>query len=307
VYSASKLGAAEFPDYDVALRSAVSLGRRLQDPLAELVKIEPKSIGVGQYQHDMNQKRLDETLGGVVESCVNNVGVDVNTASSSLLSYVAGISSAVAKNILSYREENGRFTNRTQLKKVKGLGPKAYEQCAGFLRIADGTQPLDNTGVHPESYEAAEDLLKLLGFTAVDVRNKKVTGIRDKIGKLEELALRLNVGVPTLTDILNDLEKPGRDPREDIAPPILRADVLDVKDLSPGMILKGTVRNVTDFGAFIDIGVHDSGLVHISEIADRYIKHPLEALSIGQVVTVVVLSVDEKRGRIALSIKKAKG
>jgi uncharacterized protein len=274
--------------------------------LAELVKIEPKSIGVGQYQHDMNQKRLDETLGGVVESCVNSVGVDVNTASSSLLSYVAGITTSGARNILVYREENGRFINRTQLKKVKGLGPKAYEQCAGFLRIADGTQPLDNTGVHPESYAAAEDLLKLLGFTANDVRNKKVKGIKEKIGKLDELAARLNIGVPTLTDILNDLEKPGRDPREDIAPPILRADVLDVKDLAPGMILQGTVRNVTDFGAFIDIGVHDSGLVHISEIADRYIKHPLEALSIGQVVTVVVLSVDEKRGRIGLSINKAR-
>jgi uncharacterized protein len=309
VYSASKLGAAEFPDYDVALRSAVSLGRRLQDPLAELVKIEPKSIGVGQYQHDMNQKRLDETLGGVVEDCVNNVGVDVNTASPSLLSYVSGITPSVAKNILSYREENGPFSNRAQLKKVKGLGPKAYEQCAGFLRIAGGTQPLDNTGVHPESYPVAEGLIKLFGYIAGDVRNGRLSDIKKRVETsgcgIAALAKSLNVGVPTLTDIINDLEKPGRDPREDVTPPVLRADVLDVKDLSEGMILRGTVRNVTDFGAFVDIGVHDSGLVHISEIADRYIKHPTEALSIGQVVTVKVISVDAKRGRIALSIKKA--
>jgi uncharacterized protein len=290
----------------VALRSAVSIGRKLQDPLAELVKIDPKSIGVGQYQHDMNQKRLDETLGGVVESCVNNVGVDVNTASPSLLSYVSGISAAVAKNILLYREENGRFTERSQFKKVKGLGPKAYEQCAGFLRIADGTQPLDNTGVHPESYAVTEKLLEQMGYTLQDIKRKSIKGIKNKAGDLETLAGKLRVGVPTLSDILQELEKPGRDPREDMPPPVLRGDVLDMADLTEGMILQGTVRNVIDFGAFVDIGVHQDGLVHISEIADRYVKHPLEAVSIGEIVTVKVLSVDAKRKRIALSIKQAK-
>ena len=304
VYSASKLGAEEFPDYDVALRSAVSIGRRLQDPLAELVKIDPKSIGVGQYQHDMNQKRLGETLGGVVESCVNLVGVDLNTASPSLLSYVSGVSSAVAKNILLHREENGKFTDRSQLKKVKSLGPKAFEQCAGFLRISDGKYVLDNTGVHPESYKVAEALLKILGLSLDDVKGKCIKGIRNKIDDMNELATRLDVGIPTLEDILKELEKPGRDPRDDMPPPILRGDILEMEDLAEGMILQGTVRNVIDFGAFVDIGVHQDGLVHISQISDKYIKHPLEALSIGDVVDVKVLSVDIGRKRISLSMKR---
>jgi uncharacterized protein len=303
VDSASKLGAQEFPDFDVALRSAVSIGRRLQDPLAELVKIDPKSIGVGQYQHDMNQKRLGETLGGVVESCVNNVGVDLNTASPSLLSYVSGISSAVAKNIQLYREEHGKFASRVQLKKVKSLGPKAFEQCAGFLRISDGKHALDNTGVHPESYKAAEALLKLLGHTLDDVKAKNIKSLRNKISNISDLADSLEVGVPTLEDILKELEKPGRDPRDDMPPPILRGDILEMEDLTEGMILQGTVRNVIDFGAFVDIGVHQDGLVHISQIADRYIKHPLEAVSIGDVVNVKVLSVDIARKRISLSMR----
>ena len=306
IYSASKLGALEFPEYDVSLRSAISIGRRLQDPLAELVKIDPKSIGVGQYQHDMNQNRLGETLGGVVESCVNAVGVDVNTASSSLLSYVAGISSVIAKNIQVHREQNGKFIDRSQLKKVKGLGPKTFEQCAGFLRIADGKKPLDNTGVHPESYSAAEKLLSLLGYSPDDVRHRKIKGIKNKIKNQSDLANKLNIGVPTLVDILDELEKPGRDPREDMPPPVLRSDVLDISDLTEGMILKGTVRNVIDFGAFIDIGVGQDGLVHISELADKFIKHPLDAVSIGDIVSVKVLAVDAARKRISLSVSQAK-
>jgi len=289
VYSASKLGAEEFPDFDVALRSAVSIGRRLQDPLAELVKIDPKSIGVGQYQHDMNQKRLGETLSGVVEGSVNAVGVDLNTASPSLLSYVAGISSTVAKHILTYREENGKFTSRKELLKVNKLGPKAYEQCAGFLRIPGGTNPLDNTGVHPESYGVAEKWLTY----------KK----EGQSAPLTAVAEQLAVGLPTLQDIIKELEKPGRDPREDLPPPLLRSDVLSLEDLQEGMILKGTVRNVIDFGAFVDIGVHQDGLVHISQLSDRYIKHPLEAVSVGDVVNVKVLSVDVKRKRISLTMK----
>lgn len=303
VYSASKLGSEEFPDFDVALRSAVSLGRRLQDPLAELVKIEPKSIGVGQYQHDMNQKRLGEALGGVVESCVNNVGVDLNTASPSLLSYVSGISNAIAKNILIYREENGKFKSRKELLKVSKLGPKAFEQCAGFLRINDGTEPLDNTGVHPESYKVAESLIKKCGFSLEQVKSGGIKGISKAVGNIEKTANELNVGVPTLRDIVNELEKPGRDPRDEMPKPILKSDVLTMEDLKEGMILKGTVRNVIDFGVFVDIGVHQDGLVHISEICDRYIKHPLEAVSVGDIVDVKVLGVDVKKHRISLSMK----
>lgn len=303
VYSASKLGSEEFPDFDVALRSAVSLGRRLQDPLAELVKIEPKSIGVGQYQHDMNQKRLGEALGGVVESCVNSVGVDLNTASPSLLSYVSGISKTIAKNILNYREENGKFKSRKELLKVSKLGPKAFEQCAGFLRINDGIEPLDNTGVHPESYKVAESLIEKCGFSLEQVKSSGIKGISNSIGNIEKIANQLNVGVPTLRDIVNELEKPGRDPRDEMPKPILKSDVLSMEDLKEGMVLKGTVRNVIDFGVFVDIGVHQDGLVHISEICDRYIKHPLEAVSVGDVVDVKVLSVDVKKHRISLSMK----
>lgn len=303
VYSASKLGSEEFPDFDVALRSAVSLGRRLQDPLAELVKIEPKSIGVGQYQHDMNQKRLGEALGGVVESCVNSVGVDLNTASPSLLSYVSGISKTIAKNILNYREENGKFKSRKELLKVSKLGPKAFEQCAGFLRINDGIEPLDNTGVHPESYKVAESLIEKCGFSLEQVKSGGIKGISNSIGNIEKIANQLNVGVPTLRDIVNELEKPGRDPRDEMPKPILKSDVLSMEDLKEGMVLKGTVRNIIDFGVFVDIGVHQDGLVHISEICDRYIKHPLEAVSVGDVVDVKVLSVDVKKHRISLSMK----
>lgn len=303
VYSASKLGSEEFPDFDVALRSAVSLGRRLQDPLAELVKIEPKSIGVGQYQHDMNQKRLNEALGGVVESCVNSVGVDLNTASPSLLSYVSGINGTIAKNILAYREEKGKFKNRKELLKVAKLGPKAFEQCAGFLRITDGDNILDNTGVHPESYKVADGLIKKCGFGSDDIKKGGVKGIGKIAGNLESLAKELNVGVPTLQDIIKELEKPGRDPRDEMPKPILKSDVLSMEDLKEGMVLKGTVRNVIDFGVFVDIGVHQDGLVHISEICDRYIKHPLEAVSVGEIVDVRVLSVDVKRHRISLSMK----
>ncbi|MDR3239113.1 MAG: RNA-binding transcriptional accessory protein [Clostridiales bacterium] len=303
VYSASKLGAAEFPQYDVALRSAVSIGRRLQDPLAELVKIDPKSIGVGQYQHDMNQKRLNESLSGVVESCVNSVGVDLNTASPSLLSYVAGISGAVAKNIQDYREEHGKFTNRRELLKVKKLGPKAFEQCAGFLRVPDGDGPLDNTGVHPESYKPAEMFLNRLGYSLEDVRAKKIHNLKEQIPDIRELAENLGIGAPTLQDIIKELEKPGRDPRDELPPPVLRSDVLSMEDLQEGMVLQGTVRNVIDFGAFVDIGVHQDGLVHISQIADRFIKHPLEAVALGDVVKVKVLSVDIPKKRIALSMK----
>lgn len=303
VYSASKLGAEEFPDYDVSLRSAVSIGRRIQDPLAELVKIDPKSIGVGQYQHDMNQKRLGEALGGVVEDCVNSVGVDLNTASPALLSYVAGIHAAVAKNILKYREEHGKFTTRRELLKVAKLGPKAYEQCAGFLRLPDSEMPLDRTGVHPESYAAAEGLLALCGYGLADVAARKVSGLAKKIKSLEKTAAELGIGVPTLEDIMRELEKPGRDPREDAPAPVLRNDVLSMEDLQEGMVLTGTVRNVIDFGVFVDIGVHQDGLVHISQICDRFIKHPLEAVKLGDVVQVKVLSVDLQKKRIALTMK----
>lgn len=303
VYSASKLGAEEFPDYDVSLRSAVSIGRRIQDPLAELVKIDPKSIGVGQYQHDMNQKRLGEALSGVVEDCVNSVGVDLNTASPALLSYVAGIHATVAKNILKYREEHGKFTTRRELLKVAKLGPKAYEQCAGFLRLPDSEMPLDRTGVHPESYAAAEGLLALCGYGLADVAAKRVGGLAKKIKSPEKTAAELGIGVPTLEDIMRELEKPGRDPREDAPAPVLRSDVLSMEDLQEGMVLTGTVRNVIDFGVFVDIGVHQDGLVHISQICDRFIKHPLEAVRLGDVVQVKVLSVDLQKKRIALTMK----
>ena len=303
VYSASKLGAEEFPDYDVSLRSAVSIGRRIQDPLAELVKIDPKSIGVGQYQHDMNQKRLGEALGGVVEDCVNSAGVDLNTASPALLSYVAGIHATVAKNILKYREEHGKFTARRELLKVAKLGPKAYEQCAGFLRLPDSEMPLDRTGVHPESYAAAEGLLALCGYGLADVAARKVSGLAKKIKSPEKTAAELGIGVPTLEDIMRELEKPGRDPREDAPAPVLRSDVLSMEDLQEGMVLTGTVRNVIDFGVFVDIGVHQDGLVHISQICDRFIKHPLEAVRLGDVVQVKVLSVDLQKKRIALTMK----
>ena len=303
VYSASKLGAEEFPDYDVSLRSAVSIGRRIQDPLAELVKIDPKSIGVGQYQHDMNQKRLGEALSGVVEDCVNSVGVDLNTASPALLSYVAGIHATVAKNIFKYREEHGKFTARRELLKVAKLGPKAYEQCAGFLRLPESEMPLDRTGVHPESYAAAEGLLALCGYGLADVAAKRVGGLAKKIKSPEKTAAELGIGVPTLEDIMRELEKPGRDPREDAPAPVLRSDVLSMEDLQEGMVLTGTVRNVIDFGVFVDIGVHQDGLVHISQICDRFIKHPLEAVRLGDVVQVKVLSVDLQKKRIALTMK----
>ena len=303
VYSASKLATEEFPNFDVGQRSATSMARRLQDPLAELVKIDPKSIGVGQYQHDMNQKKLSETLGGVVEDCVNKVGVDLNTASASLLEYISGISKALAKNIVAYREENGQFVSRSQLLKVAKLGPKAYEQCAGFMRINDGKHPLDATGVHPESYDATVKLLEKLGYTLEDVKNRKVEGISKKISNYDKLAEELGIGAITLQDIVKELEKPARDPREDMPKPILRSDVLEMKDLTPGMILKGTVRNVIDFGAFVDIGVHQDGLVHISQICDKYIKHPLEVVSVGDIVEVKVMSVDLKKQRIQLTMK----
>lgn len=303
VYSASKLATEEFPNFDVGQRSATSMARRLQDPLAELVKIDPKSIGVGQYQHDMNQKKLSEALGGVVEDCVNKVGVDLNTASASLLEYISGISKAIAKNIVAYREENGRFVSRTGLLKVAKLGPKAYEQCAGFMRISEGKNPLDATGVHPESYEATEKLLEKLGYTLEDVKNRNVEGISKKISNYDKLAEEIGVGAITLQDIVKELEKPARDPREDMPKPILRSDVLDMKDLTPGMTLKGTVRNVIDFGAFVDIGVHQDGLVHISQMSDKYIKHPLEVVSVGDIVEVKVMSVDLKKQRIQLTMK----
>ena len=306
VYSASKLATEEFPNFDVGQRSAASIARRLQDPLAELVKIDPKSIGVGQYQHDMNQKKLSGALEGVVEDCVNRVGVDLNTASAPLLEYISGISSAVAKNIVAYREENGQFTDRKQLLKVSKLGPKAFEQCAGFLRITGGKNPLDATSVHPESYESAKKLLELLGYSMEDLKEQKLKGISAKVKDKKKLAEQLGIGALTLADILKELEKPARDPREDMPKPILRTDVLEMKDLTPGMILKGTVRNVIDFGAFVDIGVHQDGLVHISQICDRFIKHPLEAVSVGDVVDVQVMSVDLKKKRIALTMKVQK-
>lgn len=305
VYSASKLAAEEFPQFDVSLRSAVSIARRLQDPLAELVKIEPKAIGVGQYQHDMPKKELESALDGVVEDCVNSVGADLNTASPSLLSHIAGINGTIAKNIVVYREENGAFTSRTALKKVPKLGPKAFEQCAGFLRVAESKNILDNTGVHPESYDAAKTLLTLCGYDLKDVKNGTIDELHSRIEKLgySDLAKRLSVGEPTLHDIENELLKPGRDPRDELPLPLLRSDVMEMKDLKPGMELKGTVRNVIDFGAFVDIGVHQDGLVHISQITDKYIKHPSEILSVGDVVTVRVLDVDMNKKRIGLTMK----
>lgn len=300
VYSASKLATEEFPQFDVGQRSAASIARRLQDPLAELVKIEPKAIGVGQYQHDMNQKHLSETLGGVVEDCVNRVGVDLNTASPSLLEYISGINKALAKNIVAYREENGAFTNRKQLLKVAKLGPKAFEQCAGFLRIQNGENPLDYTGVHPESYHAAEKLLEKVGMTAGEILKGPSSFFINDYAKMAE---ELGVGEPTLRDIVKELSSPGRDPRDEMPKPILRTDVMDLKDLKPGMVLKGTVRNVIDFGAFVDIGVHQDGLVHISEMTTRFIKHPLEVVSVGDIVDVRVLSVDVAKERISLSMK----
>ena len=308
VYSAGKLAAEEFPDYDVNLRSAISIARRMQDPLAELVKIDPKSIGVGQYQHDMPQKRLDEALTGVVEDCVNAVGVDVNTASASLLTYVAGLNAATAKNIVAYRESNGVFPDRKKLLKVPKLGPKAFEQCAGFLRVPESKNVLDNTGVHPESYRAAEGLLALCGYTDDDVRRGAVAQLMQKVQAMGEaqVAEKLAVGVPTLRDVVKELVKPGRDLRDDLPAPILRTDVLDMKDLKPGMVLTGTVRNVIDFGVFVDIGVHQDGLVHISQVCNRFIKHPSEVVSVGDIVKVMVLDVDEKKKRISLSMKQAK-
>ena len=302
VYSASKLATEEFPDFDVAQRSAVSIARRVQDPLAELVKIDPKSIGVGQYQHDMNQKHLGEALGNVVEDCVNKVGVDLNTASASLLEYISGVSKTIAKNIVAYREENGAFTNRRQLLKVAKLGPKAFEQCAGFMRIAGGDNPLDGTSVHPESYKAAMELLKRVHVEPEEITKGGAAGISKKIMDYKKLSEELEVGEETLKDIVKELEKPARDPREEMQKPILRTDVLDMKDLKPGMILKGTVRNVIDFGAFVDIGVHQDGLVHISQLSKKYIKHPLEAVSVGDIVEVKVLGVDMAKKRISLSM-----
>ncbi len=305
VYSASKLAAEEFPDFDVTQRSAISIARRVQDPLAELVKIDPKAIGVGQYQHDMNQKRLGEVLGGVVEDCVNSVGVDLNTASAPLLQYVSGISSAIAQNIVKYREEEGSFKSRSQLKKVAKLGPKAYEQCAGFLRIAGGKNVLDNTAVHPESYDAAEKLIAELGYTVEDVKENKLGDIDSRMKNLdlEKFAKSIEVGVPTLRDIAEEIKKPGRDPRDSVAQPLLREDVMSIEDLKPDMIMTGTVRNVIDFGAFVDIGVHQDGLVHISQLSDKYVKHPMDVVSIGDIVKVKVLEVDSNKKRISLTMK----
>ena len=303
VYSASKLATEEFPNFDVGQRSATSIARRVQDPLAELVKIDPKSIGVGQYQHDMNQKKLGEALTGVVEDSVNKVGVDLNTASASLLEYISGVSKAIAKNIVTYREENGRFTSRKELLKVAKLGPKAFEQCAGFMRITGGSNPLDATSVHPESYEAASRLLEKLGYVAEDIAGGKLAGLSRQIKDYKKMAAELEIGEITLRDIVKELEKPARDPRDEMPKPILRTDVLDIKDLKEGMVLKGTVRNVIDFGAFVDIGVHQDGLVHISQMSEKFIKHPLEAVSVGDIVEVRVLGVDEKKNRISLSMK----
>ena len=303
VYSASKLATEEFPNDDVGVRSAVSIARRLQDPLAELVKIDPKAIGVGQYQHDMNQKRLESVLGGVVEGAVNEVGVDINTASASLLQYVAGIKKTVSQNIIMYREENGKFISREHIKKVKGLGPKVYEQCAGFLRVTEGDNFLDATGVHPESYGIAEKLLSEAGYSKEDFTQKSFKDLSKRVNDVESMAKRLETGVPTLLDIIKELEKPGRDPREDMPKPILHSEVLDIKDLKEGMKLKGTVRNIVDFGAFVDIGVHQDGLVHVSQMSNKFIKHPLEVVSVGDIVDVIILSVDTERNKIALSMK----
>lgn len=309
VYSASKLAAEEFPQFDVSIRSAVSIARRLQNPLAELVKIDPKSIGVGQYQHDMKPARLDEALRGVVESCVNQVGVDLNTASISLLCYVSGVNKTIAQNIVKFREDNGAFTDRTQLKKVAKLGPKAFEQCAGFLRIIGGKNPLDSTSVHPESYKSADMLLKQFGYSHNDVVGGRLSGLGDKVGEVgtKTLAMRMEIGLPTLRDMIRELQKPGRDPRDELPKPLLRTDVLELSDLTPGMELSGTVRNVIDFGAFVDIGVHRDGLVHISQISDRRIKHPSEVLHVGDIVTVWVQEVDAKKNRISLTMRKPSG
>ena len=304
VYSASKLATEEFPNFDVGQRSAASIARRLQDPLAELVKIDPKSIGVGQYQHDMNQKKLSEALSGVVEDCVNKVGVDLNTASAPLLSYISGVSGTIAKNIVAYREENGKFESRAELLKVAKLGPKAYEQCAGFMRIADGKNPLDGTSVHPESYEDATKLLEKLGYSVADIRGSKLAGLGSAIQDYKQLAEELGIGAITLQDIVKELEKPARDPRDEMPKPILRTDVLEMKDLTEGMVLKGTVRNVIDFGVFVDIGVHQDGLVHISQLTDKkFVKHPLEVVSVGDIVEVKVMSVDLRKKRIQLTMK----
>ncbi|MCQ2477525.1 MAG: helix-hairpin-helix domain-containing protein, partial [Clostridia bacterium] len=306
VYSASKLAAKEFPDYDVSLRSAVSIARRLQDPLAELVKIDPKAIGVGQYQHDMPPKELDAALDAVIEDAVNSVGVDLNTASAPLLSRVSGINSTIASNIVDFRDENGEFTSRSQLKKVPKLGAKAFEQCAGFLRIPESKNSLDHTGVHPESYDAAKELLKIFSYTPDDIGSEEVAAIKQNVQLLgeEKVAEKLGIGVPTLKDIIKELIAPGRDPRDELPKPMLRTDVMDIKDLKPGMEMTGTVRNVTDFGAFIDIGVHEDGLVHISQITDKYIKHPSEVLKVGMVVTAWVLNVDLVKGRIGLTMRE---
>jgi uncharacterized protein len=306
VYSASELANKEYPDLDVTIRGAISIGRRLQDPLAELVKIDPKSIGVGQYQHDVTPKKLDESLTGVVEDCVNNVGVDLNVATPSLLSYISGINSTIAQNIVAYREENGKFTSRKELLKVKRLGQKAYEQCAGFLRVMESKEPLDNTSVHPESYDAARGLIEELGYKKEDFRNGNLKDIDERVKELgtKQLAEKLGVGEPTLLDIIKEIKKPGRDPREELPKPIFKSGVIDLKDLKPGMMLMGTVRNVSDFGAFVDIGVHQDGLVHKSQMADRFVKHPLDVVSVGDVVEVRILEVDEKRKRISLSMKK---
>ena len=306
IYSASELAASEFPELDLTKRSAISIGRRLQDPLAELVKIDPKAIGVGQYQHDMPKARMDEALSGVVEDCVNSVGVDLNTASHSLLSYISGINASVAKNIVLYREENGQFKDRKALLKVPKLGNKAFEQCAGFLRVQGGKNPLDNTSVHPESYDAAKKLLEKCGFSLSDFSSGKAGELSESAEKIgfNKLSEDVGVGVPTLKDIIKELQKPGRDPRDELPPPLLRSgDIMELKDLKPGMELKGTVRNVVDFGAFVDIGVHQDGLVHISQITDKYIKHPLEAVSVGDIVDVKVMDVDLAKKRISLTMR----
>ncbi|MBQ3112000.1 MAG: helix-hairpin-helix domain-containing protein, partial [Firmicutes bacterium] len=308
VYSASALGAEEFPEFDVSLRSAVSIARRMQDPLAELVKIDPRAIGVGQYQHDMPQNQLSAALDGVVEDCVNAVGVDLNTASPALLAHVSGLNSATAKNIVTYREDNGAFRSRAQLLKVPKLGPKAYQQCAGFLRVPEAEAVLDRTGVHPESYAAAERLLHLCGYTLADAAAGSLGDLDKRVAEMGEMQVAdaCSVGLPTLRDIIGELQKPGRDPREELPPPLLSTEVMEISDLKPGMILNGTVRNVVDFGAFVDIGVHQDGLVHISQICDKFLKHPSEALSVGDIVKVKVLEVDEKKQRISLSIRQAK-
>ncbi|OBR91844.1 30S ribosomal protein S1 [Clostridium ragsdalei P11] len=307
IYSASELAAKEYPDINVSLRGAISIGRRLQDPLAELVKIDPKSIGVGQYQHDVAPKKLDESLKGIVEDCVNSVGVDLNIATPSLLSYISGINTAIASNIVAYREENGKFKNRKELLKVKRLGAKAFEQCAGFLRVMESGEPLDNTSVHPESYDAAKGLLETIGYNMEDLKNGELSGIDNRVDKIgiDVLSKKLNVGEPTLKDIIKEIKKPGRDPREELPKPILKTGIIDINQLKPGMVLTGTVRNVADFGAFVDIGVHQDGLVHISQLSDKFVKHPLDIVQVGDIVQVTVLEVDEKRKRISLSMKSS--